>query len=87
MLHLSGTVQAGMYVERRKVKKPDCYQEVGGLAEYYTSQGQYRAGSTWSGGRRRILNVIRRRGDQPSTTPLRYSTGQDVRRKEEGEET
>ncbi len=43
-LHLSGTVQVGKYLERRKVKKPDCYQEAGGPAKYYTSQVYYRVG-------------------------------------------
>ncbi len=48
---MQGGIQGGKYLERRKVKKPDRYQEAGGPAEYYTSQVQYRAGSTWRGGR------------------------------------
>ncbi len=36
-------VQGRKYLERRKVKKPDRYQEAGGPAEYYSFLVQYSA--------------------------------------------
>ncbi len=69
-------------------EEPYCYQEAGGPAEYYCSQVQIVQGGKFLE-RRKVKNhtAIRRRGDQPSTTPLRYSTGREVSGEEEGEET
>jgi hypothetical protein len=68
---VQGGIQGGKYLERRKVKKPDRYQEAGGPAEYYTSQVQYRVGSTW-----RMRMVKKPDRCQEAGGPAEYYTSQ-----------